>query len=100
MAAPSGPFKLHPAAGFTPGGVQTIPLTLGADVDLTAPAGPTGGYIARAILIGGTAGNLAYYDGTGAGPFVQALAANQLFQQSVSLVVNATTNAATVSAVL
>lgn len=100
MAAPVGPFRFHPAAQFVPGGVQTIPLTLGADVDLTAPAGPTAGYCARAILVGSTAGNLTYYDMTGAGPFTVPLAANQLFQQSVSLVVNATTTAAIVCAVL
>jgi hypothetical protein len=92
MAGPAGPIKqFHPAAAFTPGGVQTIPLTLGSDADLTLTAGQTGGYMARAIQNGGTPGNLGFYDGTGAGPFVQGLAAYQLFEQSVSYVVNSTT---------
>ncbi len=100
MAAPSGPFRFHPAATFTPGAVQTIPLTIAADVDLTALAGQTGGWCARAILVGSTAGNLVYYDITGAGPFTQALVANQLFQQAVSQVVMTGTTAATISAQL
>ena len=101
MAGPAGSVKqFHPAAAFTPGGVETIPLTLGADVDLTLTTGQTGGYMARAILVGATAGNIAFYDQTGAGPFVQAVAAYQLFLQSVSYIVNATTTAPAISAVL
>lgn len=100
MAAPVGPFKLHPAATFTQVGVQTIPLTLGADVDLTDPAGQTGGYIARALLIGSTAGNVGYYGPGGTGPYVQAVAANQRLDTEISGIVNATTTAATISAML
>lgn len=100
MPAPIGPFKFHPASGFNPQGVRNVPLALGADVDLTDPAGQTGGYMARAVLIGSTAGNLGYYDQFGLGPFVQAVAANYQTPFSVSAIVNATTTAATVSAVL
>lgn len=100
MAAPAGPFVLHPARFWNPTGIQTIPLTLGSDVDLTLPAGQTGGICARAIKIGNTGGNLGFYDATGAGPFVQAVQVGELFKTEVSLIVNATTSCSTVSAVL
>lgn len=102
MAAPVGPFKLHPAAAFTPVGIKTIPLTLTSDADLTSSSGQSGGYCARALLVGSTAGNIVYYDVTAAGPFTQAVAANQLFEQEVSQVMSTGngTTAATVSAVL
>jgi hypothetical protein len=97
---PVGPFQVHRAAAFTPAGVQTIPLTLGADVDLTLPAGQTKGVMARAILIGNTGGNLEYFDGSGKGPYTKALAANERFDQLVSYVVKSGTTASTVSAML
>lgn len=98
MAAPAGPvFQFHPAAAFTPTGVRTIPLTLsGADVDLTLSSGPTGGYMARALLIGSASGNVVFYDMTGAGPFTQAVGANQEFSQTVSQVAS-TANGTTVA---
>ena len=73
---------------------------MGADVDLTSVSGPTGGYMARAIIAGNTGGNLAYYDMSGAGPYVVAMAANQRLDTAVSGIVNATTTIATVNAVL
>lgn len=51
--------KLHPAAAWNPTAIDYVPISLsGADVDLTDPAGVTGGYCARAVKIGGTGGNL------------------------------------------
>jgi hypothetical protein len=96
MAGPSSKIKFHPASFCPPNrdAVQTIPLTLGADVDLTLTTtggGQTNGYCARSILNGGTAGNLGYYDTLGQGPFVQALAAYERFPQGVSYIVNAST---------
>ena len=94
MAGPANATQFNPAWAYVTTGIQTIPLALGADVDLTlstANGGQTNGYCARAILNGNTAGNLGYYDINGQGPFVQQVAANQLFEQSVSYIVNATT---------
>lgn len=51
--------QYHPAAAFTPTAVDYVPITLGgANIDLTDPSGVTGGYCARSVQIGGTAGNL------------------------------------------
>lgn len=59
VSNPSAAIKLVPAASWTPGAVDFLPITLsGADVDLTDPDGPTGGYSCRAVKVGGTAGNL------------------------------------------
>ncbi len=57
--------QFHPAASFPPFaecGVFSITLDVSADVDLTDPAGPTGGYCARFIQIGDTAGNVKFKD--------------------------------------
>lgn len=97
MAAPAGPFKFHPAAGFTPTGVKAVPLTLsGNDVDLTAPAGVTGGYMGRWLLIGAAGGTLVYYDMAGAGPITLAVGASQLLPLVCSQVAS-TTNGTTVA---
>lgn len=59
VTPPSAAIKFVRSASWTPGGVDFLPITLsGADVDLTDPDGPTGGYSARAVQIGSTAGNL------------------------------------------
>lgn len=103
MAGPANAIALVPQAAFTPVGVETIPLTLGSDVDLTvstANGGQTRGYVARALLIGSTAGNVVFYDGLGNGPYTQAVAANQRLDTMVSYVVNSGTTAATISAIL
>ncbi len=69
--------QFHPAAGFNAVGIFSIPLTLsGADLDLTDPAGPTGGYCARALLVGSTAGNVKFKDMLG-NTCLQAVAANE-----------------------
>jgi hypothetical protein len=94
MAGPAHPIRLNPAVGWTPGGIQTIPLTLGADVDLTVPTasgGQTNGYCARFIQNGGTAGNLVFYDLVGTTQYTVALGANQFLSQGVSYVVNSGT---------
>jgi hypothetical protein len=100
MAGPAHPIRQHPAVGWQKTGIQTIPLTISADVDLTSPNGPTNGYCTRWILNGGEAGNLIFYDMLGQGPFTVALAANQLLQQSVSYIVDSGTTAGPISAVL
>ena len=94
----------HPAAAFNPGGVATIPLNLGADVDLTvstANGGQTLGYCARALLVGSTAGNIKFTDLLGNTETI-AVAANQRIDQSVAYVFSSGngTTAATVSAIL
>lgn len=100
MAAPVGPFKFTPSSLWIPSGVKTIPLVLSADVDLTASAGQTGGYCARRLMVGATAGNVVFYDITGAGPFTQAVLANTVFEQSISGIVQSGTTAVNLSAVL
>lgn len=96
--------QFHPSARINPlgVGVDTVPLTLsGSDLDLTDPAGPTGGYCARALLIGSTAGNVKFDTMTGE-TRTQAVAANQRLEQAVAKVYSSAngTTAATVSAVL
>ena len=77
------PVKLHPAASWCATAVDAIPLDLSSgDVDLTDPAGPTGGYCARAILIGSTAGNLKVDTLVGAARVIP-VAANQRVDQTV-----------------
>lgn len=59
LPAPEFAVKLVPAATWTPGGVDFVPITLsGSDIDLTDPEGVTGGYSCRAVQIGATGGNL------------------------------------------
>lgn len=98
---PAGPvFRFHPAAAFTAVGISTIPLNTGSDLDLTSTSGPTGGYVARSLKIGATAGNVIYYDAQGNGPYTQAVAAFDTLDQAVSGIVSSGTTAATVSAIL
>lgn len=97
--------KYHPTAMMNPTGVAVdiIPLTLTEDVDLTDPEGPTGGYCARALLIGSTAGNVVFKAArTDAESRTIAVAANQLVEGSVQFVSSTGngTTAATVSALL
>lgn len=91
----------HPAAGLTPTAVDLIVLDLSADRDLTDPAGPTGGFCARAILIGSTAGNLVIDTLAGTARTVP-VAANQLVEGCVKKVYSTGngTTAAVVIAVL
>lgn len=99
--SPAGPFKTHPAAIFTATGVKTIPLTItSSDIDLTSPSSPTGGYIARRVVNGGTAGNLGYYGPQGDGPYTVPLAANQALDQLVSYVQGSGTTTCNPSVVL
>jgi len=59
MATLAGPIKLAPGANVNATGIDFIPITVsGADVDLTSPSGPTGGFAARSVQIGVTGGNL------------------------------------------
>ncbi len=92
--------QFHRAADFNPVGVFSIPLTLsGSDLDLTDPAGPTGGYCARALLVGSTAGNLKFKDMLG-NTCTQAVAANERLDVGAQYVFNVSngTTAATVTA--
>lgn len=96
--------QFAPGARINPQGVgvDTIPLTLsGGNLDLTDPAGATGGYCARGLLVGSIAGNLKFDTVTGE-TRTQAVAANQFLQQAVAKVYSSAngTTAATVSAVL
>lgn len=98
------PIKYHPTANMNPTGVPVdqIPLTLSSDVDLTDPTGPTGGYCARALLIGSTAGNVVVMPAGGDTYRTIPVAANQQLQgavQTVRSIGNGTT-AATVTALL
>lgn len=82
----ANPKKFHPAAAYCPTGIDYVPITLsGGDIDLTDPAGPTGGYCARAVQIGGTGGNLVVDTLIGTQRTVP-VAANQLVELSVSKV--------------
>lgn len=89
--------KFHRSTEWVPTAVATIPLTLTSDVDLTDPAEQTGGYCARAILIGSTAGNVKVdsIDGTTS---TIAVAANQLLELAVKKVYS-TGNGTTASVV-
>lgn len=96
--------QFAPGARINPLGVpvDTVPLTLsGGNLDLTDTAGPTGGYCARGLLIGSTAGNVKFDTVTGE-TRTQAVAANQFLQGGIALVYSSAngTTAATVSAVL
>ena len=91
MAGAAGVIQLHRAVAFTPGAIQSIPLTLGSDVDLSSPSGQTGGISARAILNAGAAGNFEYYDLNNAGPYTIAMAANQELPLGFCYVVNSGT---------
>jgi len=94
-------FTMHPASYFNAVGVSTIPLDLTSDVDLTLAAGQTGGYCARALLVGSTAGNIKFDDCSG-NTKTQAVAANQRLDTLVSKVYSSGngSTAATVSAML
>lgn len=100
MAGPANPIHLHPAAYYLAVGVSTIPLTLSADIDFTVTTGPTSGNCPRNLLIGGTAGNVVYYDLAGDGPYTVAVPANQYLDQGVSYLVDIGTTATPISAVL
>lgn len=54
-----GIVQFHPAALFNATGVDFVPINLAADSDLTDSVnGPTSGYSARWVQVGGTGGNL------------------------------------------
>lgn len=55
----TGAINLHPAAYSSPGAVRYVPISLAStDADLTDPAGPSGGYCARWVVVGGSGGNV------------------------------------------
>lgn len=66
LTAPAYAIKLVKQAEWNPCGVGYRAITLsGGQIDLTDPEGVTGGYSARAVKIGSTAGNLVCIDLTG-----------------------------------
>lgn len=79
--------KFAAVPAIQPIGVDVIPISLaGGDVDLTAANGPTGGYAARAILVGGTADNIKVDTAGGGSGRVVAMAANQQLNVAVTKV--------------
>ncbi len=93
------PVKFIKASAWVPTGVRTIPLTISGDVDLTDPTGQTGGYCARALLIGAASGNVEFIDVTDGDAQIVPVAANQLLEQAVMIIVASGTSV-DVSAVL
>ena len=99
--------QIHPAARINPEcvAIDTVPITLsggsGVDVDLTDPNGPTGGYCARGVVIGDTAGNVKFDTMTGETRTV-AVIAGQFLRQYIAKIYSSAdgTTAHSVNAVL
>jgi hypothetical protein len=77
--------RFAPAAAFNAVGVFAVVIDKTADVDLTLTDGQTGGYCARWLLIGSTAGNIKFKDMDG-NTCTQAVAANQRLDVGVQYI--------------